>query len=106
MVRAELPGARSVFAVAVADTRPLVDVGRVRICQHARTGRIAAAKIVPLDFMHKARAASMSKAAANEKSEKLEFNSHREILMMKLMDHPNIMRLYDVLDDHNELCVF
>ena len=76
--------------------------GRVRIVQHARTGRIAAAKIIPIEVIKQSR---MALDRIDEKTEKQRVGIEREILMMKLMDHPNIMRLYDVYSNEREMYV-
>lgn len=74
--------------------------GRVRIARHTRTGKVAAAKIIPAKEVAASRA---SLAAAAAKAEKQRMGIEREILMMKLMDHPNIMRLYDVWESDKDL---
>ncbi|KAI6043960.1 kinase-like domain-containing protein [Pisolithus marmoratus] len=65
--------------------------GRVRIAKHRQTGQLAAVKILPLD------------AHPGPKSEKQRLNVDREIVVMKLMDHPNILRIYDVFQGEHEL---
>jgi serine/threonine-protein kinase HSL1 (negative regulator of Swe1 kinase) len=37
--------------------------------------------------------------------EKQRYAVEREIVMMKLMDHPNVLNLYDVWEGRNDLCV-
>ncbi|KAH7108311.1 Pkinase-domain-containing protein [Auriculariales sp. MPI-PUGE-AT-0066] len=75
--------------------------GRVRIVQHLRTGRIAAAKIIPMEFIKQSR---INIDSLTDKAAKQKLSIEREVLMMKLMDHPNIMRLYDVYEGDDE-CV-
>jgi serine/threonine protein kinase len=74
--------------------------GRVKIAQHCRTGILAAVKILPLKPVLDSR---HSLATQQAKSEKQRLGIDREITMMKLMDHPNIMRIYDVYEDEHEL---
>ncbi|KDQ58744.1 hypothetical protein JAAARDRAFT_176840 [Jaapia argillacea MUCL 33604] len=75
--------------------------GRVKIARHARTGQLAAIKILPLQPVVSARTTSV--AAHQAKSEKQRLGIDREITMMKLMNHPNIMRIYDVYEGDKEL---
>ncbi|OSD01424.1 Pkinase-domain-containing protein [Trametes coccinea BRFM310] len=73
--------------------------GRVKIARHRRTGQLAAVKILPLQpFL-----TSRNAANAQAKAEKHSLGVDREIIMMKLMDHPNIMRIFDVYEGEKEL---
>jgi serine/threonine protein kinase len=74
--------------------------GRVKIAKHRLTGQLAAVKILPLQPLVNSRA---SLATQQAKSEKLRLGIDREITMMKLMNHPNIMRIYDVYEGEKEL---
>ncbi|KAF8137384.1 hypothetical protein EV363DRAFT_1317834 [Boletus edulis] len=74
--------------------------GRVRIAKHRRTGQLAAVKILPLQPLVNSRASLATHLA---KSEKQRLGIDREIIMMKLMNHPNILRIYDVFEGENEL---
>ncbi|KAI0822957.1 Pkinase-domain-containing protein [Trametes gibbosa] len=73
--------------------------GRVKIARHRRTGQLAAVKILPLQPFLTSRTA----ANAQAKAEKQRLGIDREIIMMKLMNHPNIMRIYDVYEGEKEL---
>ena len=68
--------------------------GHVKIARHRRTGQLAAVKILPM---------AQNDLASQAKSEKQRLGIDREITMMKLMDHPNIMRIYDVYEGEKEL---
>ncbi|KAF8576382.1 Pkinase-domain-containing protein [Ramaria rubella] len=70
--------------------------GRVKIARHKLTGKLAAVKILPAGIVARSRN-SLAKA------EKHRMGIEREIVMMKLMEHPNIMRLYDVWEGDREL---
>ena len=73
--------------------------GHVKIAKHRRTGQLAAVKILPLQPFLSSRSASNAQA----KAEKQRLGIDREIIMMKLMNHPNIMRIYDVYEGEGEL---
>ena len=74
--------------------------GRVKIAKHRRTGQLAAVKILPVAPLVSSRA---SLATHQAKSERQRLGIDREITMMKLMNHPNIMRIYDVYEGEKEL---
>ncbi|KAL0960027.1 hypothetical protein HGRIS_011675 [Hohenbuehelia grisea] len=76
--------------------------GRVKIAKHAVTGQLAAVKILPIAPLHSTRDAERDEKA-QAKQEKQRLGIDREITMMKLMDHPNIMRIYDVYEGAREL---
>ncbi|KAK9330902.1 kinase-like domain-containing protein [Lipomyces starkeyi] len=75
--------------------------GRVRLAKHAETGRLAAVKIVPK---------SANFDESDDKSGKkgkdaagLPYGIEREVIIMKLIEHPNVMGLYDVWENRGEL---
>ncbi|KAL4067073.1 kinase-like domain-containing protein [Scleroderma yunnanense] len=74
--------------------------GRVRIVKHRRSGQLAALKILPLQPIIDARVSLATRLA---KSDKQRLGIDREIIILKLMDHPNIMRIYDVFEGEREL---
>lgn len=74
--------------------------GHVKVARHRRTGEYAAVKILPLQPVFDSR---NSLATQQAKSEKQRLGIDREITMMKLMNHPNIMRIYDVYEGEQEL---
>ncbi|KAF7794777.1 hypothetical protein EIP86_005915 [Pleurotus ostreatoroseus] len=74
--------------------------GHVKVARHRRTGQLAAVKILPLQPFAASRATD---AASQAKSEKQRLGVDREITMMKLMDHPNVMRIFDVYEGEKEL---
>lgn len=47
----------------------------------------------------------MSMADAADTADKILLGIEREIVIMKLIDHPNILRLYDVWETSGELYV-
>ncbi|KAJ7666234.1 hypothetical protein DFH06DRAFT_1470402 [Mycena polygramma] len=74
--------------------------GRVKIAKHRVTGQLAAVKILPLDPLVNSRT---SLATQQAKSDQQRLGIDREITMMKLMNHPNILRIYDVYEGAKEL---
>ncbi|WVR05278.1 hypothetical protein IAU60_002290 [Kwoniella sp. DSM 27419] len=75
--------------------------GRVKIAKHSKTGQYAAIKIVPKHALLMTSRMSMSEAGA--KHDKAVLGIEREIVIMKLIDHPNVMSLYDVWETAKEL---
>jgi serine/threonine-protein kinase HSL1 (negative regulator of Swe1 kinase) len=74
--------------------------GRVKIAKHAVTGKYAAIKIVPKGLILHSR---MSMTDAGAKADKILLGIEREIVIMKLIDHPNVLNLYDVWETSGEL---
>lgn len=81
----------------------LSSVGRVKIAKHSKTGQYAAIKIVPEHALLFTSRMSVSEAGA--KHDKAVLGIGREIVIMKLIDHPNVMSLYDVWETAKELYV-
>ncbi|KAG1797549.1 kinase-like domain-containing protein [Suillus variegatus] len=71
--------------------------GRVRIARHSKTGQCAAVKIVSQNVLVN----SITKLV--DSAEHILLSIEREIVIMKFIDHPNIMRLYDVWKTSSEL---
>ncbi|KAH7106012.1 kinase-like domain-containing protein [Auriculariales sp. MPI-PUGE-AT-0066] len=74
--------------------------GRVKIARHSKTGLYAAVKIVSKQALLTSR---MSMSDAADSAEKVLLSIEREIVIMKLIDHPNILKLYDVWETSTEL---
>lgn len=73
--------------------------GRVRLAKNVHTGKLAAVKIVPkLNFKK-----LENPKYKNNDATKLPYGIEREIIIMKLISHPNIMGLYDVWENKNDL---
>ncbi|KAI5984307.1 kinase-like domain-containing protein [Pisolithus albus] len=68
--------------------------GRVRIARHVKTHQLAAVKIVPKSTILN---------PVNKPARHTFLSIEREIVIMKLIDHPNILRLYDVWETHSDL---
>ncbi|KAJ6591667.1 kinase-like domain-containing protein [Mycena vulgaris] len=73
--------------------------GRVRVARNSKTGQYAAIKIVSKTVLDSTRSLNHLVDDAEHNQLALE----REIVVMKLIDHPNIMRLYDVWETSTEL---
>lgn len=84
---------------------------RVRLVRHTGTGQYGAAKIISKATAEKVRALSLAnliqsaeqESALNPGSKVIPFGLEREICIMKLLDHQNIVRLYDIWENRNEL---
>ncbi|GAA5901739.1 hypothetical protein JCM6882_006054 [Rhodosporidiobolus microsporus] len=66
--------------------------GRVKLAKHKVTGQYAAVKIVP-----------KPRRSNQEKADKMLLGIEREIVIMKLIEHPNVLRLMDVWETGSEL---
>lgn len=73
--------------------------GRVRLAKNVHTGKLAAVKIVPKSNFKKLE----NPKYKNQDATKLPYGIEREIIIMKLIAHPNIMGLYDVWENKNDL---
>ncbi|KAF4610581.1 hypothetical protein D9613_006854 [Agrocybe pediades] len=73
--------------------------GHVRIARHSQTGQYAAIKIILKGSLN-------SRVSLNRLADEVEHSIlavEREIVVMKLIDHPNIMKLYDVWETSSHL---
>jgi hypothetical protein len=87
--------------------------GRVRLAKHAMTGQVAAVKIVSKKSASMAQSASVRQMTQISKEDPslassagfrmMPFNIEREVVIMKLVEHPNIVNLYDVWENRGEL---
>lgn len=84
--------------------------GRVRLAKHAYTGQAAAVKIISKKSAALVQSASMrqmdQEAAASTMAAAprlMPFGIEREVMIMKLIQHPNIISLYDVWENRGEL---
>ncbi|KAK7206267.1 kinase-like domain-containing protein [Myxozyma melibiosi] len=76
--------------------------GRVRLAKHSKTGKLAAVKIVPKSASFEDPANPESQARGKDAAG-LPYGIEREVIIMKLIEHPNVMGLYDVWENHGEL---
>lgn len=73
--------------------------GRVRLAKNVDTAKLAAVKIVPKSNFKKLE----NPKYKSDDPTKLPYGIEREIIIMKLISHPNIMGLYDVWENKNDL---
>ncbi|BGP55155.1 serine/threonine-protein kinase gin4 [Rhodotorula sphaerocarpa] len=66
--------------------------GRVKLAKHKMTGQYAAVKIVP-----------KPRKKDHDRANKMLLGIEREIVIMKLIEHPNVLRLLDVWETGSEL---
>lgn len=64
--------------------------GQVRLCKHKETDVLYAIKIISKEMLKKRKAGQESTYFDDVR---------REIAIMKKLDHPNVVRLYEVMDD-------
>ncbi|KAF9698223.1 hypothetical protein EKO04_003819 [Ascochyta lentis] len=84
---------------------------RVRLVRHSMTGQYGAAKIISKTTAEKVRALSLANLIQTAEQDPslypngkvIPFGLEREICIMKLLDHPNIVRLYDIWENRDEL---
>ena len=84
--------------------------GRVRLAKHALTSQPAAIKIVSKKSAALAQSASMAQMDRDETIpinaaglRTMPFGIEREVVIMKLISHPNVINLYDVWENRGEL---
>ncbi|KAL8729119.1 MAG: hypothetical protein Q9166_004950 [cf. Caloplaca sp. 2 TL-2023] len=82
--------------------------GRVRKARHCFTSQDAAIKIVSKSVAAKLRSQSLAHmehllSAGHQPKGAIPFGIEREIIIMKLIEHPNVISLYDVWENRGEL---
>lgn len=83
--------------------------GRVRLAKHAVTGQTAAIKIVSKKCAAISQSdsiAAMDKSAGNfagSGARQMPSGIEREVVIMKLIEHPNVISLFDVWENRGEL---
>lgn len=84
--------------------------GRVRLAKHAVTGQSAAIKIVSKRFAAMVQSQSimvMDKVSRTpgltKESRAIPYGIEREVVIMKLIQHPNVIGLFDVWENRGEL---
>ena len=80
--------------------------GRVRKARHSVTGKYAAIKIVSrksAEMLRSTSLAVMDTMFRNENKGMIPLGIEREVVIMKLIEHPNVISLYDVWENRGEL---
>lgn len=84
--------------------------GRVRLAKHAVTSQAAAIKIVSKKsaaMVQSESIAAMDRNACllgdNQATRPMPFGIEREVVIMKLIEHPNVINLYDIWENRGEL---
>ncbi|KGO68115.1 hypothetical protein PITC_053730 [Penicillium italicum] len=84
--------------------------GRVRLAKHAVTGNTAAIKIVSKKSAAMVQSESiaamdrnMGNFPTNSATRQMPCGIEREVVIMKLIEHPNVISLYDVWENRGEL---
>ncbi|KAI0837944.1 Pkinase-domain-containing protein [Hypoxylon sp. FL0890] len=83
---------------------------RVRLVRHKNTAELAAVKILSRNGISNTQPASIAnldkwdRTRIEYKSEnRMPINIEREVAIMKLIDHPNIVKLYDIWESRSEI---
>lgn len=79
--------------------------------RHAITGQTAAVKIVPKEKSRLAHIGSLidldkrdsALADSTDGFRRMPYGIEREVAIMKLIDHPHIMKLYDIWENRTEM---
>jgi serine/threonine-protein kinase HSL1, negative regulator of Swe1 kinase len=83
--------------------------GRVRLAKHSVTGQPAAVKIVSKKSAAMVQSQSMARMDRSDVQQvvagqrTIPFGIEREVVIMKLIEHENVMHLYDVWENRGEL---
>jgi hypothetical protein len=86
---------------------------RVRLVRHHLTGEVMVAKIIRKDVAEKTRARSLANLFSRAETGSLALAGRyamplgleREMVIMRLLKHPNIVRLYDVWENREDMLV-
>ncbi|TEA11049.1 putative serine/threonine-protein kinase HSL1 [Colletotrichum sidae] len=84
---------------------------RVRLCKHRISGELAAVKIVPKKTAYLIQAGSLAELHDYDDSLPERINGEmrvplsieREVAILKLVDHPNVMKVYDIWENRSEI---
>ncbi|KAI9163272.1 putative serine/threonine-protein kinase HSL1 [Paramyrothecium foliicola] len=84
---------------------------RVRLCRHLHTGQLAAVKIVNRRMAYLVQDSSLAALSKWDNSLPEQINGEmrvpvaieREVAILKLIEHPNIMKLYDIWENRSEI---
>ncbi|KAI1845008.1 hypothetical protein JX266_008801 [Neoarthrinium moseri] len=84
--------------------------GRVRLARHHATREQVAVKILPKFNQHMTQAGSLANIDAWDRNQpeftaekRMPLSIEREVAILKLIDHPNIMKLFDIWENRSEI---
>ncbi|CAK9187958.1 unnamed protein product [Ilex paraguariensis] len=85
---------------------------RVRLCRHSITNQLAAVKIVNRRMAYLVQDSSLAALSKWDSNLPDKINGEmrvpmaieREVAILKLIEHPNIMKLYDIWENRSEMC--
>ncbi|KAH8662343.1 hypothetical protein BX600DRAFT_318272 [Xylariales sp. PMI_506] len=84
--------------------------GRVRLARHHLTQEQVAVKILPKNGQHMTQASSLADIDKWDRTQpefstekRMPLSIEREVAILKLIDHPNIMKLYDIWENRSEI---
>ncbi|AET37316.1 protein kinase GIN4 Ecym_1058 [Eremothecium cymbalariae DBVPG len=83
----------------LGETLGVGSTGKVLMAQNVQTGQIAAVKIISKSIFN----AQGSTFVGSNDPDVLPYGIEREITIMKLLNHPNVLRLYDVWETSTDL---
>lgn len=90
----------------LGETLGLGSTGKVQLAYNKTTDKYAAIKIISKAIFRSQTAQgnnSNSFIAQSSTPDSLPYGIEREIIIMKLLNHPNVLRLYDVWETNNDL---
>lgn len=84
---------------------------RVRLCRHRLSGELAAVKIIPKKAAYLIQHGSLAALHKYDDSlpERIDgemrvpLSIEREVAILKLVDHPNVMKVYDIWENRSEM---
>lgn len=85
----------------LGETLGLGSTGKVQLAHNEATGQQAAIKVISKAIFNAKVTSKESALAATPDS--LPYGIEREIIIMKLLNHPNVLRLYDVWETNSNL---
>ncbi|KAI1457319.1 Pkinase-domain-containing protein [Annulohypoxylon moriforme] len=93
-------------------TLGLGSAAHVRLVKHKYTHQLAAVKILSRDVRHNTQPGSIAELDVWDRSRKeyetenrIPFTIEREVAIMKLINHPNIVKLYDIWENQQEIYI-
>ncbi|CAI4057890.1 hypothetical protein SUVZ_02G6090 [Saccharomyces uvarum] len=86
----------------LGETLGLGSTGKVQLARNKSTGQEAAVKVISKAVFNSGNVSGTSIVGSNT-PDALPYGIEREIIIMKLLNHPNVLRLYDVWETNTDL---